>query len=220
MKKEKYIDSFLEKRLTRYDDWLRSGQISFSSRVVPVTESLEARQWVLPSEQALEILRQAASVAVQDCECRSHYRRCDHPLEVCFLLNDVADKFVSRGKARHVSISEAAEILKAANRSGLVHLSLYMPDHDIYALCSCCSCCCHDLQIIRRYRRKDLILHSEYIAATDPDACIHCGECVGRCFFGARNCHDEKMVYSAADCVGCGLCVTVCPVGATTMVLR
>jgi ferredoxin len=220
MKKEKYIDSSLEKRLTRYDDWLRSGQISFSSKVVPVTESLEARQWVLPSGQALEILRQAASVAVQDCECRSHYRRCDQPLEVCFLLNGVADKVVSRGKARPVSISDAAEILKAATRSGLVHLSLYMPDHEIYALCSCCPCCCHDLQIIRRYRRKDLILHSEYIAATDPDACIHCGECVGRCFFGARNCHDEKMVYSAADCVGCGLCVTVCPVGATTMVLR
>lgn len=220
MKKEEYNDSFLEKRLSRYDDWLGKGQISCSSKVVPVNESLDARQWVLPSEQALEILRIAKSVAVQHCECRSHYKRCDHPLEVCFLLNEVGDQFVSKGKARHVSLSEAAEILKKANESGLVHLSLYMPDHEIYALCSCCPCCCHDLQIIKQFRRKDLMVRSEYVAFSDHEACIHCGQCVERCFFGARDYNDEQMVYNPQSCVGCGLCVTICPATATTMVLR
>ncbi len=220
MKKAKYIDPFLEKRLAQYDEWLKKGQISFSSKVIPITESLSTKQWVLPTEQAIEILHNAKSVAVGNCECRSHYKSCNNPLEVCFLLNDVGDKDVSKGKARHVSLTEATEILRKANESGLVHLSLYMPDHEIYALCSCCSCCCHDLRIIKLFERKDLMVCSEYVAVTDSEACIHCGECIERCLFGARVFQDEQMQYNPEVCVGCGLCVTICPVEATSMVMR
>ena len=141
-------------------------------------------------------------------------------LEVCFLLNDVGSKFVIKGEARYVDLKEAAEILNKANESGLVHLSLYMPDHEIFALCSCCPCCCHDLQIMKFFERKDLIVHSGYAAVTIPEDCIHCGECVERCVFGARIFQDEKMEYFAEACLGCGLCVTVCPVEATSMALR
>ncbi len=220
MEREQCIDPFLEKRIARYDHWLSKGLISYSSRVVPVTESLNPKQWVLPTEQAMEILRNAKSMAVQNCECRSHYKRCGKPLEVCFLLNDIGDKLVSKGEARPVGIEEAAEILRAANENGLVHLSLYMPDHKIYALCSCCPCCCHDLQIIRQFQRKELMVRSEYAAVTDRESCIHCGECVDRCIFGARAYRNEQMVYHPGACVGCGLCVTICPVDATTMALR
>ena len=220
MKKEKYRDPFLEKRLVKYDEWLNEGQISSSSKVIPVSESLNTKQWVLPTEQVMEILSNANSVAVQDCECRTYYKRCDNPLETCFLLNKVGDKFVSKGMARYVSLSEATDILRKANVSGLIHLALYMPDHEIFALCSCCSCCCHELQIVKLTERKDLIVHSEYIADTDSEICIHCGECVDRCIFYARIFHDEKMEYNHEACLGCGLCVTVCPAGATTMILR
>ncbi len=184
MKKTKESDPFLEKRLIKYDEWLNKGQISFSSRVVPVSESFDVKQWVLPTEQAMEILRKAQSVALLNCECRTHYKRCDKPVEVCFLLNEVGEKFVSKGQARHVSLTEATDVLRKANESGVVHLTLYMPDHQVWALCSCCSCCCHDLQIVKFFDRKDLTVHSEYVAVTDPDICIHCGECVERCVFG------------------------------------
>jgi hypothetical protein len=149
VKKDEYSDSFLEKRVVTYDEWLEKGLISFSSRVIPVSESLDTKQWVLPTEQVIKILGDAKSVAVQNCECRSHYKRCDNPVEVCLLLNKVGDKFVAKGRARHVSLTEATDILKNANAVGLIHLALYMPDHEIFALCSCCSCCCHELQIIR-----------------------------------------------------------------------
>lgn len=217
MKRTEENDPFLEKRLIKYDEWLSKGQLSFSSKVVPVLESFDAKQWVLPTEQAMEILSNAKSVALQNCECRIHYKRCDKPLEVCFLLNEVGDKIVSRGQARHVSLSEATDVLRKANESGLVHLSLYMPDHELFALCSCCSCCCHDLQIVKLYKRKELMVRSEYVAATDSDVCIHCGECAERCVFGARVHKDEQMDYNADPCLGCGLCVTICPVEATSM---
>lgn len=72
-------DPFLEKRLVKYDEWLSKEQISYSSKVIPVSES------------------------------------------------------------RHVSLMEDAEILKKANESDLVYLTLYQPKHEIYAICSCCS---------------------------------------------------------------------------------
>lgn len=210
-------DPFLEEYIAKYDQWLSKGQISFASKVVPVSESLQAQKMVLPTEQVLELLKSARSVALKKCRCRTHYGRCDKPVEVCLVLNEFGDKFVAKGEARPISLSEAAEVLKKANESGLVNMGLYVPDHEISALCSCCSCCCHDFQIVKSYGRKDIMVRSEYVAVTDEAACVHCGECVERCAFDARFLRDDQMVYDAAACFGCGLCVTVCPAGATTM---
>ena len=213
-------DAFLDERLSRYDRWLKKGQITFSAKVIPVAASLTAYQQVLPTEQGLELLDRAATVAVQPCECRTHYRRCDNPLDVCFLLNAVADKLVAAGRARHVDLAEAATILDIANRHGLVHLCLYRPDHEIFALCSCCPCCCHDLQIVRHYDRKDLMVRSAYTAVTDTAVCATCGQCVERCPFDARVINEGVMTCHADDCLGCGLCVTVCPSAAIRLTLR
>ena len=213
----KNMDTFLEKRLSNYDKWLGEGKIKFSSKVVPINESIKSEKWVIPTEQVLEILGNARSFALSKCECRSHYQRCDNPLEVCFLLDDTGDKLVKKGLARHIDIDEAANVLKKANENGLVHLSLYKPDHKVYALCSCCPCCCHDLRIIKLFNREDFLVRSEYISVTEMENCIHCGKCVERCIFDARTWKDDKMFYNVDDCYGCGLCVTYCPVEATVM---
>ena len=217
MTRDMLPDSFLDKRVVQYDRWLRKKQISFSSRVIPVSESLDAKQWVLPTGHAKQILDGARSIAVQNCICRTHYKRCDHPRDVCLLLDAVADAFVAKHEARMVTMQSAIEILKKANQSGLVHLALYRPDHEIFALCSCCACCCHDLQIVRRYHRNDLMVRSDYIAVTLADECIGCGECVDRCVFGARTIKDGQLEFTPDACLGCGLCVTVCPKGAISM---
>ena len=213
-------DGFLEKRLARYDRWVREGKIPFSSKVLPVRESLTAQQWVLPTEQAIEFLRNARSFALTRCVCRSHYRRCDNPVEVCLLINDAADRYVAGGRGRSLSLQEAEQVLRQAHERGLVHLTIYNPDQYVYAICSCCPCCCHDLQFLRLYGRSDLIARSEYIAWTDMETCTHCGACVERCVFGARVLENGRMCYDAHACYGCGLCVTVCPVGATVMQRR
>lgn len=209
--------SFLEKYVVKYDEWLSKGLISFSSKVIPVSESLTAEKWILPTEQAIAILRGARSLALQKCVCRVHYKRCENPEEVCLLLNEVGEKFVAKGEARQISLPEAKEVLRKANESGLVHLTLYRPNHQIFALCSCCSCCCHDLQIMKLFDRKELLVRSEYVAFTDPQICINCGACVERCVFDARVFLDKRLTYHSSACMGCGLCVTVCPVEATCM---
>ena len=63
------------------------------------------------------------------------------------------------------------------------------------------------------------MLQSEYVAKTDSDACIDCGDCIPRCTFGARRLQQEQLAYDPDLCMGCGLCVTV-PVEATFMKLR
>jgi ferredoxin len=213
-------DPYLEELLQKYDRWLERGKISYPSRVIPVRESLPADQWVLPEEKVMEILGNSETIAVQDCECRTIYERCDHPLRVCLLLNEFARKNIKNGKAEAIDLSEASQILKEANRSGLVHLSLFMPDHAIFALCSCCSCCCHDFQIIQRYRRKGIMVHSEYFAITDLSLCNHCGICVERCSFSARLIDEQQLIFSKESCMGCGLCVSTCPEEAINMIFR
>jgi Pyruvate/2-oxoacid:ferredoxin oxidoreductase delta subunit len=213
-------DSYLDERLARYDRWIDEGRLPFSSRVIPVRESVAAQQWVLPTEQAVELLRNARSFALANCACRSRYGRCDNPLEVCFFVNDVADKLLAEGTARRVSLEEAIDRLRLANELGLVHLTIYNPAQYVYALCSCCTCCCHDMQFLQAYGRSDLIAHSEYVAQTDMDRCVHCGDCIERCVFGARTWQDGKMHYDVDACYGCGLCVTVCSVDATSMELE
>ncbi len=212
-----YPDTFLEKRLHNYNKWIEKKQITYSSKIIPLAKSIAAKQWVLPSSQVLEILNQMESIAVQNCECRTHYKRCDNPLEVCLLFNSVAKALVKKGKARSIDIEEASKIIKKANEYGLVHLSLYMPDHQIFALCSCCSCCCHDLQIVRKYNRNDLMAGSDYIALTDKNTCINCGECIDLCVFDARLFVENKLEFDTSKCLGCGVCVTRCPVQAIAM---
>ena len=93
----------------------------------------------------------------------------------------------------------------------------YIPIHEIFALCSCCPCCCHDLQILKHYDRKDLGVRSEYAGFTDPLKYINCGTCVDRYAFEALVYKDEKMEYTSDNYLGCGLCATIRPVEANSM---
>jgi Pyruvate/2-oxoacid:ferredoxin oxidoreductase delta subunit len=218
--KKKERDEELEKRMHMFDGWVKEGKIPCSTKVIPVQQSVECLQWVLPTQQVLEILRNSRSYALANCLCRTKQKRCDNPLEVCFYTNDVADKKVEQGAARRVSLQEAAEALKRANEHGLVHLTIYNPEQHIYALCSCCACCCHDIEFMKKLGRPDLVAHADYVATVDKDACVQCGACVGRCVFDAQIMEDSKAVFRQEKCYGCGLCVSTCPAHAIQMVLR
>jgi Pyruvate/2-oxoacid:ferredoxin oxidoreductase delta subunit len=213
-------DEELEKRMQMFDNWVKEGKIPSSSKVIPVRQSAECLQWVLPTQQVMEILRNSRSFALAECLCRKRHKRCDNPLDVCFYTNDVADKKFEQGAARRVTLEEASEVLKLANKHGLVHLTIYNPEQHVYALCSCCECCCHDIEFMKKLGRPDLIAHADYIACVDKNTCIQCGTCAERCVFGAQEMQDGKAVFNKERCYGCGLCVSTCPSNSIHMVLR
>lgn len=214
------MDSFLAERLKKYTDWLEKGNIDYSSKVIPVSTSLTGTQWVLPSQQAVELLKSEEVIALADCVCRTHYNNCDNPRNVCLLLERYGEKAIAAGHAKRITHQEAERVLEIADKHGLVHLSLYRPDHRLYALCSCCPCCCHDLRLLLEHGQEHLVVHSDYIAAVDENLCTHCGICVQRCAFGARLEEKDRIALAPQACFGCGLCAAACPEGAITMVLR
>jgi ferredoxin len=217
---ERLREHDLTSRFHRYDKYLKEKKIPTSSKVIPVEQALEAKQWIIPTEKAIKILREAQSFALTDCECRLAYRRCSNPTDTCLLIGKTADLTVQKGLARRISLQEAEQVLKRANDHGLIHLTIYTPGQGVYALCSCCECCCHDLQIMKKFGRPDFVAKSEYIAQTDLNQCSHCGECVDRCVFEARTMAGERLLYDPKKCFGCGLCVTTCPTGAINLVER
>ncbi len=210
------MDSYLTKYSDRFDKWLSEDKVRYTSKVIPIEESIDAKQWVIPTQQAISILTQATSFALTACTCRTHYQ-CDKPKEVCFLLNTVADKAVEKNKARKIEKKEAIQVLQRANQAGLVHLSLYRPGQEVFALCNCCSCCCHDLQLLIKYKRTELVMHSDFIAGTNEPLCTHCGLCTDNCPFEARNLIDNTLVFDPECCYGCGVCIPICPENAIRM---
>lgn len=214
------MDTYLEGYINKYDKWLKKDLITYSSRVIPIGESLDNVKHIIPSQQAIEILKDARLITLAECVCRKRYKNCDKPLEVCFVLNETGKTWHTKGLSKKIDLDEAKTILKQANHTGLVHMTLYKPDHEIFALCSCCSCCCHDLQLVMTYGKDYILTASDYIARDDKNLCIHCGECVDRCEFNAREYENNEMVYTSGQCYGCGLCITTCPEKAIDLIIK
>lgn len=171
---------------------------------------------ILSQNTVFQILEQARSYALRNCQCRMIYKNCSNPLRVCFTLNEISDRLVERGVAERISLGEAKEVLKKANDRGLVHMALYSDwlKGEVFDICSCCSCCCSPLRILRDYGVKHHVEKSGLVAKVNIDKCTGCGICLERCPFNARTLESEKAYTIDNLCFGCGLCVTTCPTGA------
>lgn len=211
---------YISTRIGKTERTIKSGQLKYSSKVVPVRKAIPVTQYVLPTQQAIKILKEARLFALAKCGCRVAFRNCNNPLDTCLLLDEEAEYLMSRGYAKEISLDEAKNVLEIADRAGLVHLTLYLPSQKIYAICSCCTCCCHDLQALLKYGKIFLVAKSDYIAICNAYLCNGCGACVERCVFGAREIQKEKSTVKNENCYGCGLCVTTCPTGASQLILR
>lgn len=56
------------------------------------------------------------------------------------------------------------------------------------------------------------------VAVVDPESCTSCGRCGELVFCEAISVVDGNTVICAESCDGCSLCVSVCPVGALTLI--
>ncbi len=201
--------------LFNLDTWRKAPQL----RTVPVGQSISAKLEALPYERAEELVRAQEKFLVAPCICRREHKMmekgCNKPEESCLIMGRAADYYKRNGLGRTIDLKEALEILKRADRAGLVLQSSNA--QKILNICCCCGCCCQVLKTVKRHPKPSSIISSPFLAHAEPETCEGCGICVERCQMEALMLKDDKVVLDLNRCIGCGLCVTTCSTGSLTL---
>jgi Na+-translocating ferredoxin:NAD+ oxidoreductase subunit B len=198
--------------------WTRVPQM----RTIPIRESIPVEHAVMPYERAEDIVRAHTRFAVRNCICRQERQLmgqgCDKPVEVCLSFDNGAEQSVLAGRGRMISMDEALDIFKQADRAGLV----LQPSNskDPVFICACCGCCCGVLRGIKRFDKPADLVVNPFIARHDPALCSTCEACIERCQMEALTLVDGVISFKAERCIGCGLCVSTCPSGAMSLVRK
>ncbi|UCE28872.1 MAG: hypothetical protein JSV85_06315 [Candidatus Bathyarchaeota archaeon] len=120
---------------------------------IPVNLEIRLEHRVYDFSEVKEILEGARRIVVQDCGCKTEYRNCDAPKDVCISLDETGDELLEETKhnPREISVDEAVKVLQRSHEAGLVHLAYTMRgDEKPGLICSCCPCCCHTLGSLAR----------------------------------------------------------------------
>ena len=175
-----------------------------------------------------EMIEAAEEIVVQPCDCRKLGENCNRPVETCIWLDGGARKALDRGHGRRLSKEEAIQLLRRADKRGLMHTAdSEWRQRGLHAICNCCACDCYPFRAAQELGTKGVWPKSHYIAQYYAEHCNQCGACVKRCHFEAFY-HDGSIVevdgkskkgvsFDPAKCWGCGLCANSCPQDAIEM---
>lgn len=191
-------------------------------RTVPVNKSISAQMEIMTYENAEEMVRSKKRALVAPCICRREQKMigkgCDKPENVCLIFGSATDYYQRNQLGRIIDIQEALDILKIADRSGLV----LQPTNakSISNICCCCGCCCGILRKLRQFPAPADMVSTPFIAKLNVDTCKACGVCVKRCQMDAIQQTADTVQLDPTRCIGCGLCVSTCPTGALTLIRK
>ncbi|MBN1106829.1 MAG: 4Fe-4S dicluster domain-containing protein [Deltaproteobacteria bacterium] len=191
-------------------------------RTIPVGRSIAVNLEVLPYERAEELISRQRRFLVAPCICRREHKMvgegCDRPEETCLVFGWGVDFYRRNGIGRVIEREEVLEILKRADKAGLV----LQPSNaqKIVNICCCCGCCCQVLKNLKRLPKPASLVSSPFVVAARPETCEGCGVCVERCQMGALRIEDDRVALDQDRCIGCGLCVSTCPTQSLTLVRK
>jgi electron transport complex protein RnfB len=194
-------------------------------RTVPVGESIP-RPEKFPVSTYDDIRKTIESApgpfAVANCICRQRTRRFGEGCtktdleESCIMIGpDHARHYVDMGVGRFISREDIYDILKQAQKDGLV----LQPENSQKpeAICVCCGDCCAFLAPIKAHPRPVDFFLTNYYAVVDPELCDGCEICVEKCQMDARAMADGIATVNLDRCIGCGNCVVLCPSNANRL---
>ncbi len=206
--------SFPEKDRRDLDSWYFETYCSGLDQNLELTPTEDE---ILPLDQVLAFIdRQDRSVYLNYCDCRSLRGDCGLPTKTCITYKNGINTFAHRGLSEEIDKAKAKEIVKKADKDGLVHT--VNPN----GICNCCGDCCYLFRGQRKRMSQGLWPKSSYVIDFDREKCIRCGNCVKRCCFGVFEKEEElpekgKISADVSKCAGCGICVKSCPTRALTL---
>lgn len=155
-------------------------------RVIPIESALDGETRTASSEEVSGYIEKARLLSVSDCSCRTSREEmgqgCGHlKEEMCIQLGDAAEYYIRTGRGREISKEEAHEIIRKAERDGLMHqIPNTEGDGHTHAICNCCGCSCYAMRAAGMYNNPDMV-RSNYVSTIDSKECTGCGECVEIC---------------------------------------
>jgi Pyruvate/2-oxoacid:ferredoxin oxidoreductase delta subunit len=167
---------------------------------------------IMTLEETLNFIdRQTRTPYLNDCDCRSLRGDCGLPTRTCITYRNGANTFVDRGHSEELTKEEAKEIVRQADRDGLMHT--VNPD----GICNCCGDCCYLFRGQQERNSTGLWPKANYVVSIDEDRCVGCGLCTTRCHFRVLTPEAGRILAEPERCIGCGICATACPAEAITM---
>ncbi|GHT00817.1 hypothetical protein AGMMS50276_27580 [Synergistales bacterium] len=146
------------------------------------------------------------------CNCKSVAMNCDKPRDVCILFKKGINSQWDRGHGKPLTREEAKDIIRFANKSGLMQTSEMES-----AICNCDGCCCYPIRASRLIGAKGLWPKKVYDVVWDEKSCVGCGKCAKLCNFGAFRQDGLNITFDPEACWSCTICSGNCPVGAISL---
>ena len=145
------------------------------------------------------------------CDCRSLLGDCGLPTRTCITYKNGINTFVHRGHSEEIDKERAKEIVREADKAGLMHT--VNPN----GICNCCGDCCYLFRSQKKRGSQGFWPAAKHVISLNREACILCGKCTKRCHFGVLEKKDQELIVHEEKCVGCGICATACPKQALKM---
>lgn len=158
-------------------------------RIIPVEQAVDSTPGLgvvaFPSDRYSEMVDRAKKslCLVNVCTCRQGMellgKGCGRVRNTCSTMGLPAEGAIKTGMGRRVSKEEFLEAKLQATQAGLVHMSENVVDPMI--VCSCCSCCCEVLRILKKFHSPATFSQSRFEAVVDREKCTGCGTCAKMC---------------------------------------
>jgi len=192
---------------------------------IDINATIPIKHQILPYERLEKYLSKYRVFAIQTCSCRNAAKLSGNPCKrtdenFCVSAGFLAQRIIDGGIARQVNLTELMEIMKRAEKEGLVHEVTNTQNASVF-ICNCCSCCCGFLKSVKELKNRGAIAVSNFQPTIDANICKACKKCMQMCPMEAIHFSevgpDKKMTISLESCIGCGVCASNCPQNAITL---